>query len=160
MGNEISNENSLSNRDRDYHSRAKKIKRLRNGMILAIIFGSLFVTSQLLNTANQNWYLLESQRLSIEYGNGDLTYEEYDNLRDNTTLTMYTNQWSISIFQVVARAGVFITFIFVIIGLISIVLDESFSKKMRRLALGLAGVMVLLILFPLFPALTTVTYIL
>ena len=159
MGIETSNENNLSNRDRDYRSRAKKINHLKIGMVLAIILGTLFATSQLLISINQNWYQVENQKISNDYYNGDITSQEASNLTRQAQLTMYTNQYYLSIFQAVARAGVYLMFIFVIIALVAIVRDESFSKKMRRLALGLAGVMVLLILFPLFPAITTVTYI-
>lgn len=125
-----------------------RIKRLKVGMIIAIIAGTLFITSQSLTIINNNWYTATLQKLMIDYQNGDINYDEYDDMREQLQLNMYTNLWSISILSTVARISVYVVFIFIIICLLSIVLDQSFSKKMRRLAFGLSGIFILFTLYP------------
>jgi hypothetical protein len=144
----MNNEKSAINEDRFQINKIVRIKRLKIGMIIAIIMGTLFITSQCLITINYNWYSATHQRLMIDYQNGEFDYEEYDDRRDQLQLNMFTNLWSISILSSVARIGVYIVFTFIIICLLSIVLDQAFSRKMRRLALVLSGIFVLFILYP------------
>ncbi len=144
----MNNENDVINEDRFQINKIVKIKRLKVGMIIAIIAGTLFITSQSLMTINYHWYSATYQKLMIDYQNGEMDYDEYDDLRDQLQLNMYTNLWSISILTTAARIGVYIVFIFIIIFILSIVLDQAFSRKMRRLALGLSGVFILFILYP------------
>lgn len=126
-----------------------KIKRLKIGMILALIAGALFVTSLLLIGINQNWYTFERQRIYIDYSQGLISSEQYNDLLDQLELHFYGNIWLISIFSTIAKVGVYCVFIFIIISLLSIILDNSFNRKMRRLALGLAGIMLLFLLYPI-----------
>jgi hypothetical protein len=143
-------EKEILNEDRYQINKIIRIKRLKIGMTIAIIVGTLFITSQSLITINYNWYYATYQKLMIDYQNGEMDYEEYDDLRDQLQLNMYTNLWSISILSTAARIGVYVLFIFIILCLLSIVLDHSFSKKMRRLALGLSVIFLLIVLYPIF----------
>ncbi|MFX0027497.1 MAG: hypothetical protein ACFE8M_13935 [Candidatus Hermodarchaeota archaeon] len=159
MGEEISRENDIP-KDRYYYKKAIKIKRLKIGMILAIITGALFITCQLLIGVNQSWYNAERYKAYLDYQEGLITYEEYDDIREQLELDLYVNQWIISISSTIANVGLYFVFIFIIVILLSIVLDESFNRKMRRLALGLAGIFLLFILYPIFAAtITTIYYI-
>ncbi|MFW9827111.1 MAG: hypothetical protein ACFFEY_05755 [Candidatus Thorarchaeota archaeon] len=144
----MNNENEIINEDRFQINKIVKIKRLKIGMIIAIIAGTLFITSQSLIVINYHWYSATYQKLMIDYQNGEIDYDEYDDLRDQLQLNMYINLWSISILSTATRIGVYIVFIFIIIFMLSIVLDQAFSRKMRRLALGLSGVFILFILYP------------
>ena len=157
MGEEILRENDIP-KDRYQYKKTIKIKRLKIGMILAIITGSLFIACQLLVGVNQSWYNVERQKAYLDYREGLITYEEYDDIREQLELDLYINQWIISISSTIANVGLYFVFIFIIIILLSIVLDESFNRKMRRLALGLAGIFLLFILYPIFAASTVVYY--
>ena len=156
MGEKGSRENENSIKERYNYNKNVKIKRLKIGMILAIIAVALFITCESFFVINQNWYNTERQLVSNNYNDGLISSEEYNDIRRQQDLNLYLNIWLISIFSTIAKLGVYTVFIFIIINLFSIVLDESFNRKMRRIALGLAGLMVLLILFPLFPAITTI----
>ncbi|MFX1587989.1 MAG: hypothetical protein ACFFC1_07530 [Promethearchaeota archaeon] len=157
MGEEISRENDIP-KDRYQYKKTIKIKRLKIGMILAIIAGALFIACQLLVGVNQSWYNVERQKAYLDYREGLITYEEFDDIREQLELDLYTNQWIISISSTIANVGLYFVFIFIIVILLSIVLDESFNRKMRRLALGLAGIFLLFILYPIFAASTVVYY--
>ena len=159
MRDEISRENDIPTKDRYQYKKIIKIKRLKIGMILAIIAGALFITFQLLIGVNQSWYNAERQRAFMDYDQGLISYEEYFEIREQLELDFYVNLWFISIFSTIANVGVYFVFIFIIVILLSIVLDESFNRKMRRLALGLAGIILLFILYPIFANVGTIYYI-
>lgn len=152
----ISRENDIPTQERYHNNKITKIERLKIGMILAIITGTIFITCQNFISINQNWYTAYVQKIYIDYRQGVITSEEYNDLRQQLELELYRNLWMISIFSTIAKVGVYSVFIFIIVSLLSIVLDESFNRKMRRLALGLAGIILLSIVYPIFAA--TATY--
>ncbi|MFX0029943.1 MAG: hypothetical protein ACFE8B_12080 [Candidatus Hermodarchaeota archaeon] len=155
----INTENGFFNNDRFRDNAIKKVKRLKIGIIIAIIAGSLFIASQSLMLVNQNWYNVARQEIYIDYENGKIDYDTYDAKRDKLELNLYTNMLAISILGTIATVSVTITFIFIIISLLSIVIDDSFNRKMRRLALGLAIITLLFVLHPLFFGTSTFYYI-
>jgi len=146
--NNIKKENDILNEDRFQINKIIKIKRLKIGMVTAIIAGTLFIASQSFILINQNWFTAARHRLSIDYDNGIIDYDEYRERREQLELDLYTNMWTVSILSTVAKVGVYITFVFITIYLIAIVLDESFNRKTRRLALGLSGIFIIFILYP------------
>lgn len=147
--NNLNKENDILNENRHLNNKRIKIKRLKIGMIIAIISGTTFIALQGLIEVNYNWYFAARQRVYIDYNQELISYDEYRDRRDQLELEFYVNLWSISIFSTVAKVGMNIVFIFIIIFLLSIVLDESFNRKMRRLSLGLAGILLLFILYPI-----------
>ena len=148
--NNINKENDILNEDRFQINKTIKIKRLKIGMILAIIAGTLFIVGQSLMIINQYDYYADRQKAEIDYDNGIISYEEYDDIRDQLELDQYRDLYAISIFSAVAQVGVYIAFIFIIVCLISIVLEEAFKSKMRRLALGISGIFLLALCYPIF----------
>ena len=87
--------------------------------------------------------------MTNNYNQGLITSKEYSDTRAQQDLNRYLNIWLISIFSTITKLGVYCVSIFMIIRLFSIVLDESFNRKMRRIALGLAGIIVLFLLYPI-----------
>ncbi|MFX0082979.1 MAG: hypothetical protein ACFE94_14615 [Candidatus Hodarchaeota archaeon] len=146
----LKTENGIFNEDRFKNNRVGKVKRLKTGMIVAIIVGTLFIASQSLMLVNQNWYYAAKQRIYIDYNNGEIDYDTYYNKREQLELNFYDNLLTVSILSTIASVSTSITFIFIIICLLSIVLDESFNRKMRRLALGLAVITLFFVLYPMF----------
>lgn len=156
MGEQASRENDISTHERYNYNKEIKIKRLKIGMILALIIGALFILCVSLNVINQNWYNVERQKLVNDYNQGLISSDDYNDIRRQQDLDLYLNVWIISIFGSIAKAGVYCVFIFIIISLLSIVLDASFNRKMRRMALGLAGIIVLFLLYPIIATNSTV----
>jgi hypothetical protein len=156
----INKENEILNENRYQNNKTSKIKRLRIGIILAIITGAIFISCQGFIGISYNWYNAANQRAYMDYDQGLITYEQYNDIHDQNELDLYTNLWTISIFSTLAKVVLNIVFIFIIIALLSIVLDESFNRKTRRLSLGLAGVLLLFILYPIIIATGPIQYIL
>ena len=94
--------------------------------------------------------------MTNNYYQGLITSKEYSDTRAQQDLNRYLNIWLISIFSTITKLGVYCVSIFMIIRLFSIVLDESFNRKMRRIALGLVGIILLFLLYPIIAAPTTV----
>lgn len=153
-----SRENDISTHERYNHNKEIKIKRLKIGMILALIVGALFILCASLNVINQNWYDLERQRAYNDYNQGLITSDDYSEIRRQLDLNLDLNTWFISIFGSIAKVGIYGVFIFIIISLFSIVLDTSFNRKIRRIALGLAGIIVLFLLYPIIATNSTAVY--
>ena len=151
-----SRENENSIKERYNYNKNVKIKRLKIGIILAIIAVALFITCESFFVINQNWYNAERQLVSNNYDDGLISSEEYNDIRRQQDLNLYLNIWLISIFSTIAKLGVYTVFIFIIINLFSIVLDESFNRKMRRIALGLVGIILLFLLYPIIAGPSTV----
>jgi hypothetical protein len=154
----INIKNDSLNEDRFQINKRIKIQRLKYGMIIAIIAGTLFIVSQSLTAVNYQEYYADYKKAEIDYDNGDITYEEYNDRRNQYELELYKDLWVISILSTGAKVGVYIAFVFIIVFLISIVLDGSFNKKMRRLALGISGIFLLALCYPIFFAPNPVVY--
>ncbi|MFX1281516.1 MAG: hypothetical protein ACFFA3_19360 [Promethearchaeota archaeon] len=154
----IKTEKSIIDEDRFRENRIVKVKRLKTGMIIAIIAGSLFIASQSLILVNQNWYSAARQRLSVKYERGIIDYSTYDLRSEELEANLYTNLFNISILSSIASISASIIFIFIIISLLSIVIDESFNRKTRRLALGLAVISLFFVLYPMFFGTNTFYY--
>lgn len=146
----IKTENSIINEDRSIKNKVIKVRCLKIGMIIAIIAATLYIAVYSLTSVNQSWYNAAYQRLVTDYGNDIIDYDTYDALRDQIRLILYENLLTISIIMTVAMVIASITMVLIIISLLSIVKDESFNRKTRRLALGLAVITFLFALYPLF----------
>ncbi len=127
-------------------------------MIIAIIAGTLFIVSQSLIAVNYQEYYADYKKAEIDYDNGIIDYDEYDDRRNQLELELYKDLWVISILSTGAKVGVYVAFVFIIVFLISIVLDESFNRKMRRLALGVSGIFLLALCYPIFFAPNPIYY--
>jgi ABC-type multidrug transport system fused ATPase/permease subunit len=156
MGEKFSRENEDSVQERYNYNKKVKIKRLKIGMILALVAGALFITCESFFAINQNWYNAEKQLVTNNYNQDLITSEEYNDIRRQQDLNRYLNIWLISIFSTISKLGVYGVSIFIIISLLSIILDESFNKKMRRISLGLAVLIVLFLLYPIIAGANTI----
>ena len=81
MGEDAYRENDISTHERYNYNKEIKIKRLKIGMILALIVGALFILCVSLNVINQNWYNVERQKLVNDYNQGLITSDDYNDIR-------------------------------------------------------------------------------
>lgn len=150
--------NSDFNEDRFIKNHEKKFTLIKVSVIIAIITGTLIAategilvsSTQRMNAADLANYIL--------YRDGEIDYEEYNDRRYDLMYNLYQTTFLLSIVTNIARIGLNIAFIFVIIGLLSISSNRSFNKKMRRISLALASIILLIMMASIFIPTASVIY--
>jgi hypothetical protein len=156
MAEKISSKNEDSVQERYNYKKKVKVKRLKIGMILVLVAGALFIICESFFVINQNWYNFQKQLVGDDYTRGLINFDHYSEILGQLDHNLYLNIFVISIFSTITKLSVYCASIFLIISLLSIVLDESFHRKMRRISLGLAVLIVLFLLYPIIAGANTI----
>lgn len=130
------------------------IKRLKKGIIVAIIFGSIFVASEVVINIHQNWTNIALQDAETMRDDGKIDYKELNDIRNQLNYVRYYVKYVCSIVSLIAQICLDIAFIFIIIGFLSITIDDSLDKKMRRTSLILASITLLFLMYFIFISVT------
>lgn len=128
----------------------RKIKRIKISVIITMIIGTVIVVSQAASNLSLSDYNYSRQKLSMLYDDGLITYDEYDDRRDQLYLDLYSDLWVISNISFYAKIGLNVAFIFVIIGFLSISVDRNFNNKTRRISLIIACIFLIFGLYSIF----------
>ncbi len=125
----------------------KATKFIIKGMIIAIIFGSIALTSKSVALNATDWYNWQVQENENNYMNGVYGYDEY--LKQLNYLISAQNFMAFqeAIFTNIARIGVDIGLILVLVGFIAYASNKDLNDKMRLLSLILAGTVIAVIMF-------------
>lgn len=127
--------------------RKKATKFIVGGIIIAIIFGTIALTSKSVASNAGTWANVQNQQNRINYYNGLYGVEAYNERSQAITQHMYWMEYQQVIFGNIGRFGVNISLIFVLLGFIGYTSDEEMDRRMRLISLVLAGVVVSVILF-------------
>jgi len=146
----MNQENNNFHDNRYIDNEQKKIKRIMIGIVLAIIAGTIIVASDAVLEISAFEYNMANQKNYLDYRDGIIDYNEYNDRRYELLYDLSQTQYAISIVSNSARIGLNIIFIFIIIGFLSIAIDMSFNKKMRRISLVLACITSLSITYFIF----------
>jgi len=130
------------------------IKRLKKGIIVAIIFGSIFMISEAVIVIHLNWTNIAYQDAQKMADEDRITYSELDDIENQLEYVHYYVEYVCSIVSTLAHIGLNIAFIFIIIGFLSITIDKSIDKKMQRICLILAGFALFFLMFIIFMSVT------
>ena len=79
----MNKENDILNENRYRNNKKIKIRRIKIGVIIAIITGTTFIALQGLISVNYNWYNAGEQRAYLDYQQGLISYDEYILVRKN-----------------------------------------------------------------------------
>ncbi len=124
----------------------KATKYLIRGMIIAIIFGGIALTSKSIASNGQDWWYWQSQENENNLNNGLIGYDEYLKKSNEIEATRYWMQFQEAIFGNIARIGVDFGLILVLIGFIAYASNKDLNDKMRLLSLILAGLVICVIM--------------
>ncbi len=129
--------------------RTKATKYIIVGFIIAVVFGSIALTSvSIANNTNVNaWTALQNQQNDMNYWNGVYGLQEHTERTEQITLMDSWMRFQVVIFANLARIGVNFGLVFVLIGFIGYTADEEMDETMRRISLLLAGIVVTVIMF-------------
>ena len=139
----MSQRNDEVDENRFYDKYGGNIKRIKNGVIFVIIFASVIVAS---NAAIEIQYYgaeVALRRARIRYDNDEIDYETYDSIRDTLDFDQLYYRRIFSVVRNFAKVVINIGFLSIILGFLSMAVDKTFNKKMRRINLILSAILFL-----------------
>ena len=146
----MNQKNNILNENRYLDNYEKKIKRIKIGVILVIIIVSYIIATNALSEIHYNWVELVLQKNYILYQEGAISSDTYYSLKRNLEFEQDFFSWIILIVTNSAEVVMNIGFLIIILGFLSITIDRSFNKKMRRISLILAGIIFIFMIFLIF----------
>jgi hypothetical protein len=117
------------------------------GLIVAVVFGIFALTSRSLAANATQWTNIQNQQALLDFWAGKIDLAEFDEIAANIAKDSNQMQYQQVIFGTIARLGVDIALIFVMIGFVAYASNDRFDDKMKKLSLTLAGVILVVLLF-------------
>jgi len=135
---------------REMDLKKKKIRRIYIGIIIALFIGTVIGACEGSKEINRNWTTVQLQKLYMDYNNDLIDYTEYKDRREVLEYETYLFEYYISLVSNSVKVFLNIAFILIIIGLLSITIDQLFNKKMRRISLIMAITILLFMTYSIF----------
>ncbi len=128
----------------------KATKFIIYGLIAAVLFGLIMMISRSIAQNASTWENLENQRNEINYWNGEYGFNDYIKRQEEIDEIRYWMEWQDVIFMNIARVGVNISLIFILIGFLSFAVNDKIDEKTRQISLIIAGLVLFVIMFTTF----------
>ena len=125
------------------------IRMIMKGIVLAVLFGTLLMTSRQINTNSGTWENLEKQKNQMSYWKGEISAIEFTEREESIELTKYYLQWQYVIFGNIFRALVNVSMIYVVIGFAALSKNHQ-DEKVRALSIAIAGVVLFILMLTTF----------
>jgi hypothetical protein len=120
------------------------------GLVIGVIFGIMMMVSRSVADNAVAWANLANQQNSIAYWSGAYGYNDYIHNQAQITQIQYWMSFQDVIFMNIARVGINIGLIFVLIGFLSFAVNEKIDEHTRKIALIIAGLVLFLMIFTTF----------
>ena len=127
------------------------------GLVAAVLFGLIMMISRSIAQNASTWESLENQRNEINYWNGDYGFNDYIKRQEEIDEIRYWMEWQDVIFMNIARIGVNISLIFILIGFLSFGVNEKLDERTRRISLIIAGLVLFVLMFTTFFSAISIT---
>jgi len=127
------------------------------GLVAAVLFGLIMMISRSIAQNASTWENLENQRNEISYWNGEYGFNDFIKRQEEIDETRYWMEWQDVIFMNVARVGVNISLIFILIGFLSFAVNDKIDEKTRRISLVIAGLVLFVLMFTTFFSAISIT---
>ncbi|NHJ24979.1 MAG: hypothetical protein EAX89_10410 [Candidatus Lokiarchaeota archaeon] len=131
-------------------NKEKAMKFLIYGLLTAVIFGTILMVSKSISDNAGTWQNLDNQQNEMNYMQGVYGYNDYIERLEKTALIAYWMQYQEVIVGNIARIGVNIGLIFIMIAFVSFALNDKLDERTRRISLTLAGVVLFVVMFTTF----------
>jgi hypothetical protein len=120
------------------------------GLIIAIAFGVMMMVSRSVAANAGQWAQLANQENDMAYASGAYGYNDYVEKGEQIIRTQYWMEFQEVIFMNIARVGVNLGLLFVVIGFLSFAVNDNIQENVRRTALIIAGLILFLMMFTTF----------
>ncbi|MHA2430665.1 MAG: hypothetical protein ACXACC_06475 [Promethearchaeota archaeon] len=128
----------------------KAMKFIIYGLIAAILFGLIMMISRSIAQNAGSWEAIANQENEMNYWNGVYGYSDYLQRQEEIDRTRYWMEFQDVIFMNIARVGVNIALVFIVIGFLSLGVAENIDERTRRIFLIIAGLILFVIMFTTF----------
>lgn len=128
----------------------KAMKFIIYGLIAAILFGLIMMISRSIAQNASSWEALANQENDISYWNGEYGYNDYLHRQEEIDRIRYWMEFQDLIFVNIARVGVNIALVFMLIGFLSLGVSENIDERARRIYLIISGLILFVIMFTTF----------
>ena len=135
----------------------KATKYIVYGLIVAILFGLMMMISRSIAQNASAWENLENQENEMNYWNGVYGYNDYIQRQEEIDKIRYWMEWQDVIFMNVARVGVNISLIFILVGFLSYALNDKLDERTRRISLLISGLILFVLMFTTFFSAISIT---
>jgi hypothetical protein len=125
----------------------KAMKFIVYGLIAGILFGLIMMISYSIALNATTWQNIALQENSMNYWNGLYGYNDYVKRQQDIYRITYWMQFQDVIFMNIARVGINIALVFILIGFLSFAVAENVDERTRRIYLTIAGLILLLVMF-------------
>ncbi|MFX1478828.1 MAG: hypothetical protein ACFFCI_11920 [Promethearchaeota archaeon] len=130
--------------------KTKATKYIVRGLIVAILFGLMMMISRSIAQNASSWENLANQENEMNYWNGLYGYNDYLQRQEEIDQTRYWMEWQDVIFINIARIGVNISLIFILVGFLSFALNDKLDERTRRISLIISGLILFVLMFTTF----------
>ena len=128
----------------------KAMKFIIYGLIAAILFGLIMMISRSIANNSGAWQNLALQENDIAYWNGEYGYNDYIRRQEEIYRIGYWMAFQDVIFMNIARVGVNIALVFMLIGFLSLGVAENIDERARRIYLIISGLILFVVMFTTF----------
>jgi len=128
----------------------KAMKFIIYGLIAAILFGLIMMISRSIANNAGAWQNLALQENDIAYWNGEYGYNDYIRRQEEIYRITYWMAFQDVIFMNIARVGVNIALVFMLIGFLSLGVAENIDERARRIYLIISGLILFIVMFTTF----------
>ncbi|MHA1915493.1 MAG: hypothetical protein ACW986_17600 [Promethearchaeota archaeon] len=135
----------------------KATKFIVYGLIVAIAFGLVMGISRSIAQNASTWETLENQRNEMNYWNGEYGYNDFIKRQEEIDEIRYWMEWQDVIFMNIARVGVNISMLFILVGFLSFAVNEKLDERTRRISLIISGLVLFVLMFTTFFSAISIT---
>lgn len=128
----------------------KAMKFVIYGLIAAILFGLIMMISRSIAQNASSWEALANQENDMSYWNGEYGYNDYIRRQEEIDRIRYWMEFQDVIFVNIARVGVNVALVFMLIGFLSLGVSENIDERARRIYLIISGLILFVIMFTTF----------
>ncbi|MHA2008050.1 MAG: hypothetical protein ACXABO_11940 [Promethearchaeota archaeon] len=133
-----------------FMDKRKATKYIVYGLITAILFGLMMMISRSIAQNAYTWENLANQENDINFWNGEYGYNDYVKRQEEIDRIRFWMEWQDVIFMNIARVGVNIALLFVLVGFLSFALNDKIDERTRRISLYIAGLILFVLMFTTF----------
>ncbi|MBY9004732.1 MAG: hypothetical protein KGD73_12215 [Candidatus Lokiarchaeota archaeon] len=117
------------------------------GLIIAILFGMMMMVSRSIADNSGQWATLADQENELSYWNGDYGYNDFIERQEEIDRIQYWMAFQDVIFMNIARVGVNIGLVFVLVGFLSFAVNDKIDESTRKISLIIAGLILFMMMF-------------
>jgi hypothetical protein len=128
----------------------KATKYIVKGLVVAILFGLMMMISRSIAQNASTWKSIADQENETNYWNGEYGYNDYLQRQQEIETTRYWMEWQDVIFINIARIGVNISLLFILVGFLSYALNDKLDERTRRISLIISGLILFVLMFTTF----------